>query len=111
MEVWERARRLYLSRWVFVYLTGETESGEVFKEINRISKTTDLHPTEVIAELLDGKVKSEVLDPYLEVLQGVALYLIYGNPDLEIAAACDERVRSRAREKANAYVAERLERL
>lgn len=101
----ERYRRLFLSRFIFLSLFPEQEKeryNAIFNEIGEQAKVNDILITEHLFNLIKDKYY-----PYRNELKVIAVYLVYGNVNLEQEVCSPNQLR-KAREVALTLVSDHI---
>lgn len=101
----ERYRRLFLSRLIFLSLFPEQEREKyntIFNEIGEQARLVDILITEYIVNLIEDENY-----PYRSELQVIAIYLVYGNVNLE-QEVCSPNQLKKAREVALTLVSNHI---
>jgi hypothetical protein len=101
----ERYRRLCLCRYLFLSLFPKeckANYNEVFTQIGEQAKVNDILITEQIVNLIEDKEY-----PYRSELKVVAVYLVYGNPQLE-QDVCSAKQLEKAKNVATKLVSDRI---
>lgn len=101
----ERYRRLFLSRLIFLSLFPEQEKEKynaIFNEIGEQAKVNDILITEHLINLIENEYY-----PYKNELKVIAVYLVYGNVNLE-QEVCSPNQLKKAREVALTLVSDHI---
>ncbi|MBO1065135.1 MULTISPECIES: hypothetical protein [Nostocales] len=101
----ERYRRLSLCRYVFLSLFPKEDKAnynEVFNKIGEEAELNDVLITEQIVNFIENKKYS-----YSSELKVVAVYLVYGNPQLE-KNVCSAKQLEKAKNVATKLVSDRI---
>jgi hypothetical protein len=101
----ERYKRLFLSRVIFLSLFPEQEKeryNAIFNEIGEQAKKNDILITEHLINLIEDEYY-----PYKNELKVIAVYLVYGNVNLE-QEVCSPNQLKKAREVALTLVSDHI---
>lgn len=101
----ERYKRLFLSRVIFLSLFPEQEKeryNAIFNEIGEQAKKNDILITEHLINLIEDEYY-----PYKNELKVIAVYLVYGNVNLE-QEVCSPNQLKKAKEVALTLVSDHI---